>query len=75
MRTATTAMPPTCAPSRPRWPRPTWCCRARLASLDTLEPLFFHPWDDYDESQRLKPGVVARSAVQWNPARPEDGDG
>ena len=49
--------------------------RARLASLDTLEPLFFHPWDDYDESQRLRPGVVARSAVQWNPARPEDGDG
>ena len=43
--------------------------RDRLASLDTLEPLFFHPWDDYDDSQRLKPGVVARSGVQWNPPR------
>ena len=43
--------------------------RARLASLDVAEPLFFHPWDDYDESQRLKPGVVARSGVQWNPER------
>jgi NAD(P)H dehydrogenase (quinone) len=41
----------------------------RLSALDTLEPLFFHPWDDYDESQRLKPGVVAKSGVQWNPAR------
>ena len=43
--------------------------RERLAALDTTEPLFFHPWDDYDESQRLKPGVVARSGVQWNPRR------
>ena len=41
--------------------------RDRLATLDATEPLFFHPWDDYDESQRLKPGVVARSGVQWNP--------
>jgi NAD(P)H dehydrogenase (quinone) len=43
--------------------------RDRLAALDTAQPLFFHPWDDYDESQRLKPGVVARSGVQWNPPR------
>ncbi len=43
--------------------------RERLVALDTTEPLFFHPWDDYDESQRLKPGVVARSGVQWNPRR------
>jgi len=41
----------------------------RLTALDTTEPLFFHPWSDYDESQRLKPGVVARSGVQWNPGR------
>ncbi len=41
----------------------------RLATMDTTEPLFFHPWDDYDETQRLKPGVVARSGVQWNPGR------
>ena len=43
--------------------------RERLAALDATEPLFFHPWDDYDESQRLKPGVVSRSGVQWNPRR------
>jgi NAD(P)H dehydrogenase (quinone) len=41
----------------------------RLATLDAAEALFFHPWDDYDETQRLKPGVVARSGVQWNPVR------
>lgn len=39
----------------------------RLRSLDSLEPLYFHPWSDYDRSQRLKPGVKARSGVQWNP--------
>jgi NAD(P)H dehydrogenase (quinone) len=39
----------------------------RLDTLDSTEPLFFHPWDDYDETQRLKPGIVARSGVQWNP--------
>jgi len=38
-----------------------------LSTLDAREPLFFHPWSDYDESQRLKPGVAARSGVQWNP--------
>jgi putative NADPH-quinone reductase len=40
---------------------------ARLRDLDRTEPLFFHPSSDYDASQRLKPGVVARSGVQWNP--------
>ncbi len=39
----------------------------RLRNLDRTEPLFFHPWSDYDESQRLKPGIAARSGVQWNP--------
>ena len=39
----------------------------RLRNLDSTEPLFFHPWSDYDETQRLKPGVAARSGVQWNP--------
>jgi NAD(P)H dehydrogenase (quinone) len=38
-----------------------------LKTLDRVEPLFFHPWSDYDETQRLKPGVPARSGVQWNP--------
>ena len=41
----------------------------RLQSLDATEPLFFHPSGDDDESQRLKPGVLARSGVQWNPPR------
>lgn len=40
---------------------------AKLKALETTEPLFFHPWSDYDDTQRLKPGVVARSGVQWNP--------
>lgn len=39
----------------------------RLAGLDEIEPLFFHPLEDYDRSQRLLPGVEARSGVQWNP--------
>ena len=39
----------------------------RLRTLDQAEPLFFHPWSDYDETQRLKPGIAARSGVQWNP--------
>lgn len=41
--------------------------RHRLNSLRTTAPLYFHPWSDYDETQRLKPGVLARSGVQWNP--------
>jgi NAD(P)H dehydrogenase (quinone) len=41
--------------------------RERLAAIDATEPLFFHPSSDYDDTQRLKPGVVARSGVQWNP--------
>ncbi|MNW13209.1 hypothetical protein D3C71_2110970 [compost metagenome] len=35
--------------------------------MDSTEPLFMHPWSDYDETQRLKPGVEAKSGVQWNP--------
>jgi len=42
--------------------------RSRLESIATTPPLFFHPWSDYDETQRLKPGIDARSGVQWNPA-------
>lgn len=40
----------------------------RLTDIDKLEPLFFHPMEDYDRSQRLLPGVKARSGVQWNPS-------
>ncbi|WP_076999512.1 NAD(P)H-dependent oxidoreductase [Variovorax sp. KK3] len=43
----------------------------RLRNIESTEPLFFHPWRDYDESQRLKPGVAARSGVQWNPSAAE----
>ena len=39
----------------------------RLRSIEQAEPLFFHPWSDYDDTRRLKPGVIARSGVQWNP--------
>jgi NAD(P)H dehydrogenase (quinone) len=39
----------------------------RLGRVDSIEPLFFHPWSDYDRTQRLLPGVKARSGVQWNP--------
>jgi NAD(P)H dehydrogenase (quinone) len=38
----------------------------RLTEIETAEPLFFHPLSDYDETQRLKPGVKARSGIQWN---------
>lgn len=40
---------------------------AQLTALDDVEPLYFHPWNDYDDTQRLKPGIKARSGVQWNP--------
>lgn len=39
----------------------------RLRTLDAAEPLFFHPAADYGPDERLRPGVVARSAVQRNP--------
>jgi NAD(P)H dehydrogenase (quinone) len=39
---------------------------ARLSDIDSTEPLFFHPMSDYDDTQRLKPGVKARSGIQWN---------
>ena len=41
--------------------------RQRLESLDATQALYFHPWSDYDETQRLKPDVRALSGVQWNP--------
>ena len=39
----------------------------RLTNIGDLQPLYFHPRQDYDEHQQLKPGVIARSGVQWNP--------
>ncbi|RZI26816.1 NAD(P)H-dependent oxidoreductase [Pseudomonas orientalis] len=38
-----------------------------LRSLEAVQPLFFHPREDYDDNQQLKPGIEARSGVQWNP--------
>ena len=40
---------------------------ARIDQIDETSPLFFHPLEDYDRSQRLLPGVTARTGVQWNP--------
>ena len=40
--------------------------RQRLLSLDQTEALFFHPSADYGQDERLKPGIVARTAVQRN---------
>ena len=40
--------------------------RRRLLELETAPRLFFHPAEDYGPNERLKAGVVARSAVQRN---------
>ncbi len=40
--------------------------RQRLLSMETTPRLFFHPAEDYGPSERLKPGVLARSGVQRN---------
>jgi NAD(P)H dehydrogenase (quinone) len=39
----------------------------RLLTVEDIEPLFFHPAEDFGPDQRLKPGVMARSGFQWNP--------
>jgi len=38
--------------------------RERLLNLDKIEPLFFHPNENYDESWRLRPDVKARTVAQ-----------
>lgn len=40
--------------------------RKRLGEFDTIPRLFFHPREDYGPSERLRPGVLARSGVQRN---------
>lgn len=40
--------------------------RKRLDALTTTPKLFFHPAEDYGPNERLKPGVLARSAIQRN---------
>ncbi len=40
--------------------------RQQLGSLDSVDRLFFHPAEDYGVSERLKPGVLARSGQQRN---------
>lgn len=47
----------------------------RLRQIESTEPLFFHPLKDYDEDQRLKPGIPARSGVQRNPRAGQTRDG
>lgn len=37
---------------------------ARLGSLSTDAPFAFHSLDEYGEDWRLKPGIVARTAMQ-----------
>jgi len=37
---------------------------SRLMTLETTEPIFFHPLADFDSDWRLKPGVEARAAGQ-----------
>jgi NAD(P)H dehydrogenase (quinone) len=40
--------------------------RQRLEAIERSPRLFFHPAEDYGPSERLKPGVRARSGVQRN---------
>ena len=41
--------------------------KQRLNAIDDTPRLYFHPSEDYDSNERLKPGVLARSGVQRNP--------
>lgn len=41
--------------------------QARLRRLDREPRLFFHPSSDYDERERLRPGVEPRSGFQHRP--------
>jgi len=41
---------------------------ARLRSLETIEPMFFHPLEDFGSDWRLRPGVAARAVGQGRPA-------
>ncbi|NYE39095.1 hypothetical protein [Streptomyces fulvorobeus] len=38
-----------------------------LCTIETTDPLFMHPREDYGPDQRLLPSVEARSGFQWNP--------
>ncbi|MDA0260972.1 MAG: NAD(P)H-dependent oxidoreductase [Proteobacteria bacterium] len=39
---------------------------AYLGNLEALEPLFFHPSEDFGPDERLKPGVVGRTPAHRN---------
>jgi NAD(P)H dehydrogenase (quinone) len=41
---------------------------ARLAQIETIEPLFFHPLGDFGPDWRLKPEVAPRAVGQGKPA-------
>jgi NAD(P)H dehydrogenase (quinone) len=38
----------------------------RLRHIEQEAPLFFHPREDYTDEQRLRPGIEAKTAFQWN---------
>jgi NAD(P)H dehydrogenase (quinone) len=40
--------------------------KKRLLDIENAKPLFFHGSGDFDESARLKPGVIARTPCQRN---------
>ncbi|MEV8325939.1 NAD(P)H-dependent oxidoreductase [Kitasatospora sp. NPDC056731] len=42
----------------------------RLRRIEDVEPLYFHPREDYGPDQRLLPGVEARSGFQRSPRAP-----
>ena len=42
---------------------------ARLRTLETTAPLFFHPLSNFGADWRLKPGIEARAAGQSNVVR------
>lgn len=40
---------------------------ARLRTLETTDPMFFHPLSDFGADWRLKPGIEAKATGQRNP--------
>lgn len=41
--------------------------KLKLHNIESEPRLYFHPASDYDETERLKPGVIAKSGFQHNP--------
>lgn len=47
---------------------------SRLQDIEHEAPLFFHPREDYNEEQRLRPGIKAQTGFQWNPLADQNHD-